>query len=1401
MSAASREFSLGVDIGSISVKTALLDGAGDIVSTTYRRHLGRPADVAREAAGEVLGSLKPGAAVKLGLTGTGAPALAEALDVRPTNEMIAIVSAAARFLPDVRTIIDVGGEDSKILCLRKPERGTLVLDDFATNSACAAGTGSFLDQQATRLGVSIEEFAQLALRSERPPMMAGRCSVFAKSDMIHLQQEGCPDYDIIAGLCAAMARNFISVIAKGKPLRPRIAFIGGVASNAGMVRAFRDAVGAGEDDFTVPQRHECMCAIGCALTAGREAEARDASQLADLFARMTPHKGGLGHGQLERLEPVERPEAREPGEAERKAARAGVYLGVDVGSVSTNVVALDRQMNVIARRYLATAGRPIEAVRRGITEVGEELGLDTPVISVGTTGSGRYLIGDFIGADVVKNEITAQATATIAIDPQVDTIFEIGGQDSKYISLRDGAVVDFCMNKVCAAGTGSFLEEQAERLGISIVGDFGREALAAPDPTPLGERCTVFMETALIAAQQEGAKRGDLCAGLAYSIAENYLNRVVAERRVGDRIFFQGAVAFNDGVVSAFRKLTGKSVTVPPDNDVTGAIGVARVAAENAPRGGSTFKGFVAVRDAEYELRSFQCHDCPNGCEIREVVIEGQEPLRYGSRCGKFDERAQRAEHSDIPDLFAERARLQRAALDKNRPGARGTIGIPLALTFYELLPFWTAVLQELGFSVVCSDVTNARMVREGAGCCGAETCLPIKAAHGHIIDLLEKGVDYIFLPVSVMGEERAFGLPPGFNCPYVQALPFMVRASGILEGSEVRAISPVLVPGLSPTAMERGLLAALADLHVGVAEVRRALDAGHEAQAKYCEAMKRRGEEILQNLTPETPAIVVVSRPYNGCDPGLSLNLPKKLRTLGAMAVPLDMLPLEGVDLSEAWPNMYWRYGQRILAAASVVRDDPRLQAMYITNFGCGPDSFITRYFTAEMAGKPYLTIEIDEHSADVGMVTRLEAFLDSLKRSSGTPTGAPPRLTPAVRKADSRVVYVPNMGEAARALSAAFSAFGMEARVYPESNEETLHWGRKFTGGRECFPCIVTVGDMVRIVKSPDFDPDRAAFFMPTTSGSCRFGQYNRLQRMVLDDLGYHDVPIVAPNQSGLLGDELKENGAGFFRLAWRAVVACEVLEQLVRKVRPYELNPGESDRVQEAGLDRICEAISRRENPAQALAGAAEELARVPADRSERRPLIGVVGEIFVRSNEFCNNSVIRRIEGLGGEASMPPVIEWLYHIGLTFEVASGFSGNRLGVFKARAQRFIQRRDELRLIRVAEGAFGSNGLSHEATVPQIWDNARAYLEPWFGEVALSVGKSIDFARSGYAGIVNLMPFTCLPGTITTIILRRMREDHDRIPCISLAFDGVDDAGGQTRLEAFVHQARQYRDIRAAR
>ena len=1412
----SGKYFLGIDIGSVSVKVVCLSHLGEVVHQVYLRHHGRPFEVLENALVCLLDKYPATDIYPPVITGSAAEELASLLGGEAVGEIMALTLAAASLGQPPASLVDIGGEDTKVLWFGD-DNGQLSLVDFAMNAMCAAGTGSFLDQQAHRLGYDVEAFGSLALKSEIPPRVAGRCSVFAKSDMIHLQQSATPDYEIIYGLCLAMARSIKSGLAKGQPLPTPVVFSGGVAANPGLIRALRDVMGLEGDQLIIPEYHFVFGALGAAT----HALSKDYSQQTlGLDLALLKNFLGEGHQPPERLQPLKRREqVPVPTEFDwgKVQGQLPVYIGVDVGSVSTNVVLVDEDGNLVFRRYLPTAGRPLEAIAKGFSEIPNQVREQVVVLGVCTTGSGRHLSADYLGADMTVNEITAQATAAVSIDPLVDTIFEIGGQDSKYISLANGIIVDFMMNKACAAGTGSFLEEQAEKLNVSIKGEFGEAALASTSPVSLGERCTVFMESDVVHHQQKGVSPGDIMAGLCYGIVANYLGRVVETRPVGKHIFFQGGTSFNEGVAAAFENKVGHSITVPDNADVTGAMGAALIARDRRSWEKSRFVGFD-LSTRPYEIKSFECLSCDNRCEIRKVIVDGGDPFFYGSRCGKFEEEGGANQGlPKWPDLFEYRTELVfnppevQEILAKDTTVNRRTVGMIRSMSFSELGPFWSIFWASLGFEPLWSSPTNKNIIHQGCEKCGSEFCFPIKAAHGHILDLVAKKPDFIFLPSPVNmpnseGQETCEGgdssPPDSAACPYVQSLPYTAPSALGLDPATL-ICGPVFF-GEGDKVLADSLKKLVKSLNISGAQVEEAMKQGLAGQGAFSRRLVEKGREILGQLGPQDKAMVVVARPYNGFDPGLNLRLNKKLADLGVLGLPMDFLPLNS-NRGEAVYH-YWRYGQKITAVADVINSDPRLEALYISNFGCGPDSFINHFFKNQLGGKPFLEIEIDEHSSDVGAVTRLEAFLDSLsaRQARGQSQTWPlERACLSVARTPdlARTMYFPYMCDHTHGLAAAIRSLGVQALVLPPSDRETVELGRLHTSGKECYPLVLTVGDFVKLTRQPGFDPATSSLFMPSSNGPCRFGQYGRYIKLVMQRLGMEELDVISLDQTGSMYQALDDasqragKSTKLTMLLWRSIIGTDLLQKALYQTRPRENVPGVADAAYQVALADLITALEHGSDLKEVMSAARERF-EVATDHSilpGAKPLVGLVGEIYVRFNEFANEDLIRSLEALGAEVMIPPFNEWVFYLGYVNAMRAGRQGNWKSQLSSKFLSWVQGRELEKLARPWRGFFHQGAV--DPPIKSVVALGERYLHRTFqGEAILSLGKGVEFYHHKAAGLVNIMPFTCMPGMVVSGLMSDFRKDCHDLPALNLSFDGQSQTNTQARLEAFMYQVKAF-------
>jgi len=999
---------IGVDIGSISIKIAVLGDGDDsrvvrklaeleeffphpsrngrsgftVALSRYRRNKGRPLaafaellSIIRETtSNNVLPVIVTGSGGKLAASRYGTPIL---------NEFAAITETVNEFHPAIRTVFEMGGETSKYILLGKKQEGEpLGILDYGTNGDCAAGTGAFMDQQASRLKYDIADVGAVVGRAAKAAQIAGRCSVFAKSDMIHAQQRGYQPDEVLKGLCNAVTRNFKSAITRSRKIIPPVLFIGGVSMNAGMLQAMREVFGLDGGEIIVPDAMNWFPAIGAAIRAHRDTSATTAFDGAFESQKVAAQFPSTDKLILDRVTLLR--EQTKTREFPKGKDRIPAYLGVDVGSVSTNLVAIDEHGNVLKEIYTRTRARPIEVVGEGLKEIERDIGKRIDIKGVGTTGSGRELIGILIGADTINDEITAHKTGALHIsrsmlNREVDTIFEIGGQDSKYISIEDGIVVDFTMNDACAAGTGSFLEEQAEELEVGIVGEFSDLALSSDNPSRLGERCTVFMGKDVNNYLQRGADKKDIIAGLAYSVVHNYLNRVVGDRRIGDTIFFQGGTAYNDAVAAAFAKVTGKEIIVPPHNGVLGAIGEALLAKRKMDATGNrtTFKGFDLSK-INYSLREFTCKHCTNFCNIQEFTVDGEKTY-WGDKCSeRYRKRKKIQKTPVIPDLFKFREKLLKKTYGENgKPGP--VVGIPFTMYTYDRLPFFNTYLTECGFCTYLSEPTTVAIANKGIESVVAEPCYPITVAHGHIKALLDKNVDFIWLP-NIINSETETPEMESYVCVWGSTLPFVAEHCPAFHTYSDRLLKPTLHFRDGEKVVKRQLFDTFGKLGVSRKVSNAAVDKAYRAQSAFRRALVSEGEKVFRAVRDTNEkAIVLVGRPYNIYDRAINLSVASKLSsTYGINVIPMDFLDATDTDIDHVNNNMYWNYGRRILQTAVSLAADDRFDIIYITNFKCGPDSFIKQFVRAAI-GRPFLLIQFDGHSNDAGIMTRCEAYLDS--------------------------------------------------------------------------------------------------------------------------------------------------------------------------------------------------------------------------------------------------------------------------------------------------------------------------------------------------------------------------------------------------------------------------------------
>ena len=908
---------IGIDVGAFSIQVAVLSENDQLIYKAECAHNKKIKEAVQTMLKEAACHLPEGSTEMIAVCSTGSMShLLNLPESAVLSETAAVTSALDKEKTKASSLILLGAQ--KTMYAYKPDGRHF---ENRKNSNCSAGTGAFFEEQASRLQLQLEDISPLVRNAKTIPAIAGRCSVFSKTDMIHRMQEGMPAADILLGLCYALVRNYKSTILHNQPPVLPVYLAGGVMKNEGVLRALKDLLKLKNEDIILDEDSMYLGALGAAYRAGKSGYRTNLEELMEQIGQKTTVSDEnilqpLRNFCTDDDAPVYLTVPYIQGEE--------TYLGIDVGSTSINLVLINKSQQVVYYSYVKTLGKPLDIVRTELKKLHDSIPeLEDYKISV--TGSGREYIGREIDADLIINEITAQSRGALMSEPRTDTIFEIGGQDSKYMSCREGKMVDFEMNKVCAAGTGAFLEEQIAKLGIGME-EFVRYALEAKHPCSLGNRCTVFIEGSVNQALARGCSMDDVCAGLAYAIASNYLYRVVNRKTIGENIAIQGGIAHNRAVVCAFRAITGKTIHVSPYFSVTGALGAA---------------GLLLNRTGLH-------FDADKNRKLNRILLE-------------------KSEASYLLDY-------KKPSLD----GKKKVVGIPRVVFLHKMFPLFNALFSNLGFEVLISPLSNRMIVEKAQQYCTAETCYPIKLIYGHIAWLLEQKADIIVLPRLYTIKHEGSVARKDYACMYMQTSPLLMEQAFHFEARGVKLIMPELSLQFGKKYMLNSILSIGPQL--GIPRVRM-LPAAASAFAKlvaHSERLEAIGKESLEG---DEPIFVLISRVYNIIDPVLNMGIEEYLNDIGCRVVHLEHLQASIMHVEHDYPDLYWPFGQHILTGLKLVKAHKNMYPIYITNHGCGPDTAIQHFFQNEMEGRGYLHLEVDEHTSKVGVITRLEAFLYSLQ------------------------------------------------------------------------------------------------------------------------------------------------------------------------------------------------------------------------------------------------------------------------------------------------------------------------------------------------------------------------------------------------------------------------------------
>jgi predicted CoA-substrate-specific enzyme activase len=1384
---------IGIEIGSLYFKAV---GLGEEAKTIWRikkKHQGRTNFLVQEFLQQAkIEGLPVAVACRNSLEG-------EINRIIPSD---CLYTLARTQYPEAGNILEVGG--SQLTLIRLDENNNIV--SLHTNSLCAAGTGSFLDTQAERMGISYESMGG-SDPDPNPPAVATRCAVFAKSDLAHLQQEGYSKQTMWSGLCRGLVECILRSLTKGKPLTGKTLLCGGVVLNQTFLWWLKQKLAENKDTtalITMPDP-EFAVAIGAALCANSHpiegTEKLNIPSTEPDRKRRLPLRLKRSHYPQSQVFHKEKDCRGNEITLHCLPGRSGNYesvlLGIDIGSTSTKLALVDESGSIILDVYRRTRGNPIQATKKlfnAVLDVERKYNLRFDVKAAATTGSGRKIIGEVINSDLIINEISAHVAGVVAQDPTAETVFEIGGQDAKFMSIKDGRTVDANMNYVCAAGTGSFVEELSETLGYKI-DDLGNvvEGVAPPYTS---SRCTVFMEQDAFNLLHRDLSSRDIAGAVVYSVIENYMERVVGNRPLNpQRIFFLGATARNRGLVAAIENICGTEVVVSPYCHVMGAYGAALLAGNKILDQQSGFRGF-ALAQRRISVKKELCTLCVNKCTLSRALIEG-EPNHpaWGMKCGR--------EENEPKKRFVEEFQFYQKvmSLTSNFPSPpskteRPTVALSRALMTFSFFSFWKAFFDALDIPWYLGNPTDEQCIMQGNEQTASEVCLPLKAAYGQIFTLLnENQGDLIFVP-HLLADYPSPPLTHTRFCPYIEALPALIRSA--LSGDEKnskRFISPVIDLSLSDEKNAKSLAKALSPFYsLSVSRIKIALHQAHRSRKKSESQLREIGLKAMERQKQNgRPTIVIIGRPYNTLDEKLNHDIPHFIAQLGFHVLPMVCLPWDPALLTGEFQNLFWSYGQRIISVLMQIAETEGLYAVYLSNFGCGPDSFLLNYAETIMGEKPFLVLELDEHGSSGGYQTRVEAFLDVVaadwqEKKVYPQTWKPPRCSSSHEDLTRRTIWIPPMHEVGcRLFAAVFRGHGLDAKCLPQEDEASFSLGKSKTRGSECLPAPLTLGAFLKQIgdedKSSSDSRKKHALFMPTSDGPCRFGQYRTLCRMVLDQMDHQDIPILSPGaHNAYYGLE-----RGLRKNLWETIVASDILFKMRCRVLPYELTAGDTMEILEKWIRNAEERIENGKiDWTEFLHHAVNDFLQVPR-KKEERPLVGVVGEIYVRCNDFANSGVIEDIEEMGGEAWLSPVSEWILYTAWMERYLDRHKRHRWkkSVELGLKWKFLARKEHL-FYRAVESLLFKR---KEPPIAEIIRSANWILPTAFeGESILTIGRAILFQRDGADLVVNCAPFGCMHGNITTAIFEQMRQKME-IPVVNMVYDGVED---NTLLGTYMHALR---------
>lgn len=1400
---------LGIDIGSTTVKVSIIEDGGKLLFADYKRHFANIqetlADLLREGE-EKLGALT----VEPVITGSGGLTLSKHLGIPFVQEVVAVATSLKDYAPQTDVAIELGGEDAKIIYFT----GGI---DQRMNGICAGGTGSFIDQMASLLQTDASGLNEYAKNYKAIYPIAARCGVFAKTDIQPLINEGATKEDLSASIFQAVVNQTISGLACGKPIRGNVAFLGGPLHFLPELRAaFIRTLNLGPDQIIAPDHSHLFAAIGAAMNS----DPKTTASLHDLIER-------LSHGikmdfEVKRMEPLFTDEAdyedfktRHASHDVKKADLAtyegNCYLGIDAGSTTTKVALVSEDGSLLYRFYSNNNGSPLATAIRAMQEIHDQLPEKAQIAYSCSTGYGEALLKSALMLDEGEVETISHYYAAAAFEPDVDCILDIGGQDMKCIKIKDGTVDSVQLNEACSSGCGSFIETFAKSLNYSVQ-DFAKEALFAKNPTDLGTRCTVFMNSNVKQAQKEGASVADISAGLAYSVIKNALFKVIKITNASDlgkHVVVQGGTFYNDAVLRSFEKISGCEAVRPDIAGIMGAYGAALIARERYDASKTTtMLPIDKILSLTYKTTMARCQGCTNHCVLTINRFDGGRQFVTGNRCERG--LGGNKQKKDIPNLFDYKYHRMFDYEPLTADLApRGTVGIPRVLNMYENYPFWAVFFKELGYRTVLSPKSTRQIYELGIESIPSESeCYPAKLAHGHIEWLIRQGLTYIFYPCVPYERNETPEAGNHYNCPMVTSYAENIKNNvESLTEHKVHFRNPFMAFTNEEILTKRLVEEFTKDQSIPEKEIRAAAHKAWQELIASRQDMEKKGEEVIAWLK-ETGhhGIVLVGRPYH-VDPEINHGIPELITSYGFAVLTEDSVSHLGRVDRPLIVTDQWMYHSRLYEAASYVKTQPNLDLIQLNSFGCGLDAVTTDQVNDILtrSGKIYTLLKIDEVNNLGAARIRVRSLIAAIRVREMRHYHKP-----IVSSAYSRVYFTKEMKKNYTILCPQMSPIhfdliepavrscGYNLEVLQNSDRTAIDTGLKYVNNDACYPSLIVVGQIMDALLSGKYDLEHTAVIMSQTGGGCRASNYIGFIRRALERAGMPQIPVISLNANGM------ETNPGFkitlplLTKAMQAVVYGDLFMRVLYATRPYEAKAGSANALHEK-WKAICIKSLQKHSLSMAefnrnIRGIIHDFDELPR-RDVQKPRVGIVGEILVKFSPLANNHVVELLEAEGAEAVMPDLLDFLLYCFYN----SNFKADNLGGKRSTAHlcnmgisllEYFRRTCRRELER-------STHFLPPARIQDLASMAKHYvsLGNQTGEGWFLTGEMLELIHSGTTNIICTQPFGCLPNHIVGKgVIKGLRASHPEANIIAVDYDpGASEVNQLNRIKLMLSTAQK--------